>query len=242
MADELSGPYDSYLKTLSEWPTAVGSSNQWFLWFDVSSVNALVNSLNQKLYGFESNFGLGDGWDINENTVLKLTDGEYHFRNRIGCVFAKQVNLPSDAFEASNRGLDYGGWMPPATSSNRQKYNKLKITFLETNASFVDFVIKPWLILSSYYGFMSRRANSIKNVKCTFCDVHFLARTESKQAQDTRKCYRFQNIVPVSIDAEQYSYLSDDMKTTSVEFVYDQYYVRDTRSFANLERTFNTSR
>jgi hypothetical protein len=236
MADELYGPYDSYLKTLSEWPTALGSSNQWFLWFDVRNVNALTNNLNEQLYNFEGNFGRSSGWNINEDTVLKLVDGEYHFRERIGCVFAKQVNLPSESFDAGNKGLDYSGWMPPAISSNRQKYNKLKITFLETNASFVDFVIKPWLILSSYYGFISRRQNSDKNVKCLFCDVHFLARTQSGQAQDSRKTYRFQNIVPVSIDAEQYSYLSDDMKTTSVEFVYDQYYVRDTHSFANLER------
>lgn len=230
MADELSGPYDSYLRTLTEWPNAVASSNQWFLWFDVANVPALQENLNNQLYNFEANYGRGSGWSIDDETVDKLTDGEYHFRQRIGCVFAKQVNLPSDGFDASNNGLDYGGWLPPATSSNRQKYNKLKVTFMENNASFVDFVIKPWMILSSQYGLVSRPDNSPKNVKCSFCDVIFLARTQSKAPQVGRKTYRFKNIVPVSIDGEQYSYLSDDLKTTSVEFVYDQYYVRDTHT------------
>jgi len=241
MADELSGPYDQYLRNLSEWPTAVGSSNQWFLWFDIASVNALTNKLNENLYSLEGNFGRSGGWDIQEETVLKLTDGEYHFKDKTGCVFAKQVNLPSESFEAGNDGLSYAGWMPPATSNTRNKYGKFRVTFLETNASFVDFVIKPWLVLASYYGMMSRRQDSDKNVKCTVCEVNFLARTKAKQQQDVRKTYRFQNIVPVSIDGEQYSYLSDDMKIISVDFVYDQYYVRDTYSFANLERTYYNS-
>jgi hypothetical protein len=241
MADELSSPYENYLRTLSEWPTALGSSNQWFLWFDIASVNALKNKLSETLYKFEGNFGLGEGWYVNDETISKLTDYEYHFKKNVGCVFAKQVNLPTESFEAGNDGLSYGGWLPPATSNTRTKYNKLSVTFLETNASFVDFVIKPWLVLASYYGMMSRRQDSEKNIKCTFCDVHFLARTGSKNPQDSRKSYRFQNIVPISINGEQYSYLSDDMKTTSVDFVYDQYYVRDTHSYANLERTYYNS-
>jgi hypothetical protein len=236
MADELSGPYDYYLKTLSDWPTALGSSNQWFLWFDIANVNSLVNELNTKLRTLEGNFGTS-GWGIEDDTVLKLIDGQYHFKDRIGCVFAKQVNLPSDGFDAGNEGLSYGGWMPPATANTRTKYQKLRVTFLETNASFVDFVIKPWLVLCSYYGLLSRRNNSNKNVRCGYCDVNFLGRTRATQKQDYRKTYRFHNIVPVSIDSEQYSYMSDDMKTVSVDFVYDQYYIRDKDTPRNLERT-----
>lgn len=238
MSSILPRPYESYLNTLSEWPTALGSSNQWFLWFDIKNVVALTDNLNELLYKAEGNFGRESGWSINENSVLKLIDGEYHFNDKIGCVFAKQVNLPSDGFEAGNEGLTYAGYMPPATSNTRQKYNKLRVTFLETNASFVDFVLKPWMILCSYYGLMSRRYDSKKNIRCSYCDVNFLARTKPQQEQDYRKIYRFQNIVPISIEGEQYSYLSDDMKTVSVEFIYDQYYIRDADTARNLERTY----
>lgn len=243
MADELSGPYDTYLKTLTEWPNAIASSNQWFLWFDVASVPALRQNLDNQFYGLESNYGRGAGWNISDTTIDKLVDDQYHFL-RYGCVFAKQVNLPSDSFDASNSGLEYSGWLPPATSSNRQKYNKLKITFVESHASFVDLVIRPWLVLSSYFGLVSRPDDSPKNVKCSFCDVIFLARTTSSSRSAEkhpvgRKVYRFRNIVPISIDGEQYSYLSDDLKTTSVEFVYDQYYIREaqTPSYVDYIRT-----
>jgi hypothetical protein len=46
-------------------------------------------------------------------------------------------------------------------------------------------------------------------------------------APAVRKIYRFTNLVPVSIQGEQYSYMTDDMKYTSVDFVYDQYYIQD---------------
>ena len=236
-------PYENYLRTLATWPTALGSSSQWFLWFNIQGIPALFDSVTERLNDFEGNFGRYSGWDINSNTTLKLTDGELQFENRIGCVFAKQVNLPSDSFEAGNNGLDFAGWNAPATANTRSKYNKLRITFLETNASFVDFVIKPWMVLASYNGLMSRREDSYRNVKCSWCDINFLARTvggrkyenRAGHGQIIRKTYRFNNLVPVSIDGEQYSYMSDDMKYTSVEFVYDQYYIRDTQTPAYLD-------
>lgn len=228
-------PYENYLKSLSNWPTALGSGSQWFLWFNIQGIPALFDSVTERLNDFEGNFGRYSGWDINSNTILKLTDGELQFEKRIGCVFVKQVNLPNDSFDAGNNGLDFAGWSAPATANTRAKYNKLRITFLETNASFVDFVIKPWMVLASYNGLMSRREDSYRNVKCSWCDINFLARITPGKTQAIRKTYRFNNIVPVSIDGEQYSYMSDDMKYTSVDFVYDQYYIRDTQTPSLLD-------
>jgi hypothetical protein len=91
------------------------------------------------------------------------------------------------------------------------------------------------MVLASYNGLMSRREDSYRNVKCSWCDINFLAKTRSGNDQIIRKTYRFNNLVPVSIDGEQYSYMSDDMKYTSVEFVYDQYYIRDTQTPAYLD-------
>jgi hypothetical protein len=242
MADELSdsnesGPYDSYLKTLASWPTSVASSSHWFLQFDIAGIPALFDSVTERLNNFEGNFGKHSGWDITDDTILKLTDWELNLKNRIGCVLARQVNLPSDSFDAGNTGVDFAGWGAPATANTRSKYNKLKITFLETNASFVDFVIKPWLVLASYNGLMSRQYDSYRNVKCAWCDVNLLAKIGAGKRQALRKTYRFNNIVPVSIDGEQYSYMSDDMKYTSVDFVYDQYYIRDTHTPLYLNNT-----
>jgi hypothetical protein len=237
MASEDPYPYENYFKSLAAWPTALASASQWWLIFDIDSVPALQGDVTKRLNAIESNFGQA-GWHVKQDTVTKLVDWEYNNQYGVGCVFARQVNLPSDGIDAGNTGLEYGGFLPPATSNTRTKYSKLRITFLETNASFVDLVIRPWMVLSSYYGLISRDFDSVKNVKCSYCDVNLMARVGSGNKQEIRKTYRFNNIVPVGIDGEQYSYMADDMKYTSVDFVYDQYYVRDqsTPNLLNLTR------
>lgn len=229
-------PYESYLQSLGKWPSALGSASQWYLEFDITSVEPLFKDLTILLNQYEGNFGSSGGWQVDTETVIKLTDWEYHTEAGIGCVFARQVNLPNDGLEAGNTGLDYGGFLPPATTNTRNKYSKLRITFLETNASFVDLVIRPWMVLTSYYGLIARDFDrSDKNVKCSYLDVNLMARTGAGNPLAIRKKYRFSGIAPVAIDGEQYSYMADDMKYTSVDFVYDQYYVRDANTPSLLE-------
>ncbi len=223
-----SGPYETYAALLSRWPTAIASASQWLIWFPVDSINALTQMLQETLNEKESLMG-SNGWQINGQTVKALTDWtvQMNANQVMGCAFAKQVNLPGDGYDAGNSGLEYGGYTAPATTNTRNKYSKLNITFVETNASFVDFVIKPWLVLSSYYGLIARAPDSKKNVKCPWCDVCLLARNGVNYAPSIRKIYRFTNLVPVNIQGEQYSYMTDDMKYSAVDFVFDQYYVRD---------------
>lgn len=233
-----SGPYETYAQLLSEWPTALASASQWMMWFDLSEIRLLKTDLQKKLQEKESVLGPA-GWQLSKSTVDTLLDWKLQLNAEqlMGCVFAKQVNLPGDGFDAGNNGLEYGGYTAPATSNARNKYSKLNITFLESNASFVDFVIKPWLILSSYYGLVSRPFTSSKNVKCSWCDICFLARTYPDQPPAIRKVYRFTNLVPVNIQGEQYSHMTDDMKYTSVDFVYDQYYIQDVNTPSLLRVT-----
>jgi hypothetical protein len=152
-----------------------------------------------------------------------------------GCVFARQVNLPSENIEAGNLGLEYGGFLPPATADRRQKYEPLKVTMLETNASFLDFIIRPWIIMVGYNGLIARSNDSPKRVKCDI-DVVFYSRTGYGSPMGIRKVYRFTNAAPIAINGEQYSYMEEGMRYTDVSFVYDKYAVLDgnSRSFINL--------
>lgn len=233
-----SGPYETYAQLLSEWPTALASASQWLMWFDLSQVPLLKTSIEKTLQEKESVLGSA-GWQITKKTIDALTDWRLQLNSQqlMGCVFVKQVNLPNDGFDAGNNGLDYGGYTAPATSNSRNKYAKLNVTFMESNASFVDLVIKPWMILSSYYGLVARPYDSPRNVKCSWCDICLLARVRAGSAPVIRKVYRFTNLVPVNIQGEQYSYMTDDMKYSAVDFVYDQYYVREAETPSLLNTT-----
>jgi hypothetical protein len=221
-------PYSYYLSLLGKWSTNIALASQWFVYFDFSSVNALNSTISYELRNRESSFGR-NGWSISDSTVGHLLDGslQYSDQTLTGCVFAKQVTLPSEKIDAGNNGLDYGGFQAPATASNRQKYNTFNVTFLETNASFLDLVIRPWVILVGYNGLVARAVDSPKSVKCRFADVVMLAKSGTKRPMLIRKLYRFYNLAPISIDSEEYSYAQDGLKYSNVTFAYDGYFVQE---------------
>lgn len=220
--------YNYYLHLLGKWPTNIALASQWFIYFDLSSVNALNSGLQNQMRFWENSMGRS-GWTYSNNVTKYLLDGNLHYRseNLTGCVFSNQVKLPSENIIAGNDGLTHGGFLPPAVASNRKPYTPLSVNFLETNASFLDFIIRPWVVLVGYNGLVARSNDSPKRVKCNYADVVMLAKTGAGNRPGIRKIYRFQNIAPVSIDGETYSYLQDGLKYSDVSFVYDSYFVLD---------------
>ena len=241
MSNLRASPYNYYLNLLGKWPTNIAMASQWFVYFDFSSVNAIRGDLESQLRDRESNFG-NNGWNLSTDVTRYLTDGslQYNDENLTGCAFARQVTLPSETISGGNEGLDYGGFQAPAITSGRQKYKALNVTFLETNASFLDLILRPWTLMVGYNGLVARSSNSEKAVKCRFADVVMLAKTGVRNRMKIRKIYRFYNLAPVSIDVEEYSYMADGMKYSNVSFVYDSYFIldADTPNLINLDNSF----
>jgi hypothetical protein len=221
-------PYNYYLNLLGKWPTNIALASQWFIYFDFSSVNALKYNLQTQLRNRESSLG-SQGWTYSKNVTNYLLDGNLHYKdeNLTGCVFSNQVKIPQEQITAGNNGLSYGGFMPPATASTRKPYSTLSVNFLETNASFLDLIIRPWIILVGYNGLVARSEYSPRAVKCSYADIVMLAKTGSKERMGVRKIHRFYNLAPISIDGEEYSYMPDGLKYSNVSFVYDGYMVLD---------------
>ena len=224
-------PYEYYLELLGKWPTSIALASQWLVHINFDGVSGLMSSLGNTIKNKENN-----GWSIDQSVTNKLIDGsvQYSTQNMTGCVFARQVGLPGENIEASNAGLEYGGYMAPATANTRGKYEPLSLTLLETNASFLDFVIRPWTIMVGYNGLVARAPKSSKYVKAPFINVIMYAKTDSQL--DIRKIYTFENAAPINIGGETYSYTEEGLRYTDVKFVYDRYYILDgnSRSLINL--------
>jgi hypothetical protein len=227
-------PYSYYLELLGSWPTGISLASQWLIYFDFSSVNSLMGNLEGTLRDRE----YGSTWSLDKSVTKYLLDGrlQYATNNMTGCVFSRQVQLPSETISGGNEGLDYGGFMAPATVGNREKYQSLSVTMMETNASFLDLIIRPWVISVGYNGLIARSKNSEKYVKCNFADVVMFAKTGSYRKMGIRKIYRFFNLAPISLPGETYSYAEEGMKYGDVKFVYDRYSILDgqTGTFINL--------
>ena len=226
MANSKNSPYEYYLDLLGDLVTGVALPSLWFCTFHLDTVNCLKKNLQTQLNGYESTLG-DSGWNISNNTIKYLTDSklQYSSDSLMGCVFAKQVDIPVTSVEAGNVGLEYGGYLPPVTVSKRTSYTPLTVTFLETNGSFLDLVIRPWLTLVAYNGFVARSKNSPKSVKCKQCDICMLSKTGPYSPLAIRKIHRFYNIAPTTLSGESYNHNADALITTQASFAYDGYTV-----------------
>ena len=149
----------------------------------------------------------------------------------MGCVFARDVTIPGETLSVSNEGLKYGAFRSPLVSNGTgNEIGSLGVGFLETNASFVDLVIRPWLILTGHYGLVARGYGTPKNVKCSYVDVIQFAKSGHNSlgmrlAPTIRKIYRFFDVVPVSVDGMKPSKNGDanDMTKREVKFAFSNY-------------------
>lgn len=222
-------PYVFYLDILSKWPTTIALGSQWFMYFNLDSVNAIKTNLAEAVQTYE---GGSTAWGISQNTVNQLIKPEFQMsvQNLVGCVFVRQVVLPTENITAANQGLNYGGYQAPATTNGRAPYQKLSVTFTETNASFIDLILRPWTVLVGYNGLIARAPGSQKNVKCNYADVISLGKSGAGKPMTLRKAFRFYNLAPISVQGLTNSYASEGLMYTNVDFVYDSYSVYDLNS------------
>lgn len=218
-------PYDFYLNILSQWPTAPAMMDLWMVMIDLQSVSALTNDPSFLVNSMEST-GAGQ-WAVAQNTVDKLTSEEYQrsYNNLIGCVFAQDIIIPGESVAVTQSGLDYAGLRSPNTAGVRAKSEMVTIKFLETNASFLDLIIRPWIILVSHFGLVARASGSTRNVKSNYMDVIQYAKTGPLSTMAPRKIIRYFNVVPTKLSGYSMSKHSSGLARIDVSFAYDSYVV-----------------
>lgn len=237
-------PYQYYNQILNEWPTAIAPESQWFVSIDFTNVGVIQDKFSN-INNYDNRSG-GNGssstyWNIPNSTVANLISytNQDASDNLIGCVFVRDVTVPSEGVDVDNRGLEYGGYQAPATASIRNKYKKFSITFNETNSSFIDFLIRPWIVNVGYFGLIARDEGKRK-VKASTVDFIYLARTGPTSPSIIRKIFRFFNVVPTNVTGLKNQYQTEGLQYSTVEFAYDSYSVID-KTAGSQETSTNPS-
>ena len=196
---------DYFLFQLNSWVTAFPLMSQWIA--VIESYPAALRS--DILRGLERTTGSRLGFDIN---LAKTILTSYPFQRVTGCIFANNVTLPEESITIKTATLENNrGFVPGVVAGDRRSYadKPLALSFFETSTSFLDFVIRPWVILAGHYGFVARRGDtnrskSIFNVKTNITLLHF-NRTYQNVSQIPRRCFvfiiAFQYLLPHKIMA-----------------------------------------
>ena len=158
-----------------------------------------------------------------------ITGNEYMY-------LATGIDLTTEKLGVENRGQEYpNGLLPVGPFMEQKDYpdNDLDIQFSETNISFVDTIIRPWIQLYSVHGNFSDLDLT------TNIDIYFIAKeqlTTRKTLSSTlfgssggspvvRKIYKYRDCIPYNIvDASVAQYDADtDIGSVAVKWRFSTY-------------------
>lgn len=214
---------DFFLSQMESWFTTIPLRTQWMLL--IQGYPQLLQT--EVVQSLEDRAGNYNNFDINQAvSILK----SYPLNKVIGCVFAQGIDIPSMQKLSTSKTKVFNdkqrGFIPGQISEGKNSFDNLTIQFRETNTSFVDFVVRPWSMLSSHFGFVARQQGDLRDVSTTISILQF-TRSYQKLSQIPRKIWTFYNCFPVSVGNQNLTYDQEAMDTNTTEWTYSNYTVQN---------------
>ena len=217
---------DYFLFQMESWFTSIPMSTQWIVVID-----QYPKALNQTIVqALERTDASRRGFNINNAvTILK----SFPMQKIIGCLFAHNVTIPTESFEASTVSVNNNrGFLPGVIGGARNsEVPTLVIDFKETNTSFIDNVIRPWVILGSHFGMVARPndtpiSRDLRNMKVNMTLLSY-TRSIHNISMIPRKVFTFYNCMPFNVSEQTYEYENEKLVTYSTRWTYSNYTVEN---------------
>jgi len=209
-------PY--FHRMMCNWAYNIPLNFQWVLVISAQNKSYLKNKIKQHVTTLEP-----VGWSM-ANTVDSTLS--HATQDVIGCIFAQAISLPGETVNTEHVGVMDGsnrGFINAPIISGRGNFAALRTSFLETNRSFVDGVLRPWSIVVAHEGLIAKQQSIKANI-----DMYELAKNGECNPTVVRKHWHFKDCVPIIISEEEKTYDGgSDYPKRQVSFIYNSYYVSD---------------
>lgn len=237
-------PRDTFFAALNKWHFNVPDQRAWAVVMTLPDILTRQGKLQADYYlkQLEEFPEMGAN-----NAVVRSIAKELQYTT--GCLFAQSVAIPGESVNYTftpPSGDSTGGLIGFPYFATRQPFTPLSITYRETNVSFIDFVLRPWMIMASHMGLTERHPGAGMGVKADIYVIQFAragAALESKpnpvQPEASvvsehlenvvplipRKIWRFVDCVPTRVPPSDHSYSESTIEAKSIEFIYKNYEV-----------------
>jgi hypothetical protein len=214
MGVELTNQIPFFLESfLSKPASALPKGAQWVLIFDPIPTTLIKR--------------IASGWEPrkwNIDKAIEQTNDNSNYMNKKGCLFVQAAEIPSEGTVINAEGLQYNGFLRTNIGAGREAYSTVQIIFLDTNISFADNVIRPWVITTSHLGMMARGVeNGVDyNYRCNFTLYKLGVKNRKDPPKITQKV-TFIGGCPVSVGSEELNYspvTSPSLRSTTFTFHY----------------------
>ncbi len=185
---------------------------------NVSGAYSQINTKDGNLMNTQNAgnaFG-GYAWESIDDYNMTMSS-THQWLYKTGNLYAHRITVPGDSYNVSRKNVDGNGRGEASglIGTGRAPFDNLMIEFFETNSSFTESVIRPWM--------MHVAANSIKvnTVKTT---IHVAMLAIKNGTNEIRKSYSFHDCFPIQIGAEGYDQ-DNGIMYRPTQFAYNWYSV-----------------
>ena len=229
-------PRQTFFKALESWEANIALQSLWMVLFSIPKV---VTDEMMKSVGEQP---AGQPWNVDGSRKALFTDP---FQKLMGCIIAQDVGTPGEGIDMQYVGTENRGFIPSPVITKRESYKPLVISFLETNVSIVDSLIRPWNVARPGTGAIPYPAKTdifVINLSRIGTDlVQKDGEIVNQRGLIPRKIWTFQNCFPISVDEESYTYDTDIQLTRrKIPFAFQRYQVHTPQSSINLAQAINS--
>lgn len=170
-------------------------------------------------------------WDI--YNAFKTITGDSIQKTK-GCLLAHAISIPGDSFATTNEGTQYGGLLRPTINTGGRNTDKLTISFIDTNVSFADNVIRPWVIATAHLGMVAiEKPDPMRyRTNVTFYQIGVSSPTDPPYIRHKITYY---GVCPTHIGNEEYNYgATTSPQIRQVDFAYNYYTIDSSENKASI--------
>jgi len=259
---------EHFFSILEQWETALPLNNMWLVFFTVPDIvrDEVMGAWGEHVVQLavrnkEGPAGVPMAWwkqmsgrvdETIQASNEELEGGTNLARRRLlepdmftkvfGCAFAQTVTIPQEQVQTAQLGIPGSrGFLRTPVITHRQPFASLNIEFLETNISFVDFLLRPWTVLSGHLGSVARKESLVTDVMIiNFSRAGFSPEfvnggssttggyvdeaVRNKRGFIPRKIWIFNGCQPITIDSQRHTYGADaPVERRTIEWMFRRY-------------------
>jgi len=176
-------------------------------------------------------------WDIRAGLNTLISNQDY---NRKGCLFCQAVSIPGEQTIANPEGIQKNQFIRTAVGEGRSDYapNGLRMVFLDTNVSFVDNVIRPWVVTTGRLGMIARNKPNVYRQDISVYKIGVLV---PQAPPFILQKYTFFGACAVQVSEEEYNYAPTNAPVNrEATFIFHHYSIETNKN--NLAIKFNNSK
>lgn len=165
------------------------------------------------------------GWDVNTAANVICSDG---YQKNAGCIICQGIDVPGQDTNVMPEGnIQYNGFLRSYVGQGRVDNPIMRMTFLETNVSFADNVLRPWAISTATFGMVARFRRTPENYRTNLECWQIGGRNTPSGPQATvLKHFTFYDICCISVNNEELNYIGQTQPAMrEAQFVYNYYTV-----------------